>query len=240
MRRLCALIVILVTVLSSTVFAYRWVDYQNNWYVLNEDSGEFLKGCLLDVGDNVFYLDNEGKLVTGWWRNPRSKKYYFFDNKSDRNYGGMLFGLHMIDGYLYYFGDDGSLQTSGEEGQYRNVYQEYYADIDGYLYYANTLMRDTSIAKSEFYTDTNYYTNVNLNNYYLATYGNVGHSKDLESLDKAEINTSRISQDSKNKVGTNTSGGTNYTVDEHGHITSFDAPTEISDLEKYGPRRMSQ
>ena len=234
-KKVFSIIIAMILIMTSSVFAYRWVEYENNWYVLNEDSGEYLKGILLDTGDNVYYLDAEGKLVTGWWRNPHTKKYYFFDNKVDRNYGGMIFGLHMIDGYYYYFGDDGSLQTSEEKGQYKKVYQEFYADSEGYLYYDNVLMRDTSIAKSEFYTNTLYYNNVNLNNYYLAYFDNAGTAKDIEGEEKSEINASHMAKDSKKTSASNTSGGTNYSVDSEGRVQLYDPIPETSMAEKYGP-----
>ena len=234
-KRALSLIIALILLMTSSVFAYRWVERDNDWYVLNEDSGEYLKSLLLDVGDNVYYLNPEGKLITGWWRNPNTKKYYFFDNKVDRNYGGMVFGLHMIDGYYYYFGDDGSLQTSDEKGSYKKVYQEYYADNEGYLYYDNVLMRDTSIAKSEFYTNVLYYTNVNLNNYYLANFDTVGTAKDIAGEEKSEINMTHAAKESKKSSGSNTSGGTNYSVDDEGRIQLHDPIPETSMAEKYGP-----
>lgn len=233
-KKVLALVIALMIVLTSNVFAYRWIESGSDWFVLNEDSGEYLKGMLLDVGDNVYYLDAEGRLVTGWWRNPTSKKYYFFDNKIDRNYGGMVFGLHMIDGYYYYFGDDGSLQTSAAAGTYRKVYQEYYADNEGYLYYDNVLMRDTSIAKSEFYTNPAYYTNVNLNNYYLANYDHAGTAKDMAGVEKSEINISQAKEQTKTS-SSDTSGGTNYTVDEYGRIHTYGDIYETQAAEKYGP-----
>ena len=234
-KRILALVMCLMMLFTTNVFAYRWVEYGTDWYVLNEDSGEYLKGLLLDVGDNVYYLDAEGKLVTGWWRNPTTKKCYFFDNKLDRNYGGMIFGLHMIDGYYYYFGDDGALQTSGEKDGFKKVYQEYYADKDGYLYYDNTLMRDTSIAKSEFYTNPLYYTNVNLNNYYLANFDKVGGVSDIVGEEKSEINMAHAAKEATKTSGSNTSGGTNYSVDDEGRIHLYDNTFETQAAEKYGP-----
>lgn len=234
-KRILALVIGLMMILSTSVFAYRWVESGSDWYVLNEDSGQYLKGMLLDVGDNVYYLDGEGKLVTGWWKNPTTKKYYFFDNKLDRNYGGMVFGLHMIDGYYYYFGDDGSLQTSEKAGMYKKVYQEYYADYDGYLYYDNVLMRDTSIAKSEFYTNPIYYSNPNLNNYYLANHDQIGQAKELDRNTKSEVNVSNASKEITKSVASNTSGGVNYDVDEYGRVHVHDSVQETQPAEKYGP-----
>ena len=234
-KKILALVIVLTTVLATNAFAYRWVESGTDWYVLNEDSGEYLKGTLLDVGDNVYYLDGDGKLVTGWWKNSTTKKYYFFDNKIDRNYGGMIFGLHMIDGYYYYFGDDGSLQTAEKAGMYRKVYQEYYADYDGYLYYDNVLMRDTSIAKSEFYTNPLYYTNSNLNNYYLANHDQIVQVKEFDRNTKSEVNVSNATKEITKSVASNTSGGLNYEVDEYGRVHVYDNVQETQPAEKYGP-----
>ena len=234
-KRILALVLTLMMIMTTNVFAHRWVQYGTDWYVLNEDSGEYLKGILLDVGDNVYYLDGEGKLVTGWWRNPNTKKYYFFDNKVDRNYGGMVFGLHMIDGYYYYFGDDGAVSTSDKKGTYKKVYQEFYADSDGYLYYDNVLMRDTSIAKSEFYTNTAYYTNVNLNNYYLANFDQPGQARDLAGDEKSEINISHAAKEKTKSSASATTGGTNYDVDAEGRVHTYGDIVETSPAEKFGP-----
>ena len=234
-KRILALVLGLILALSTNVFAYRWVESGEDWFVLNEDTGEYLKGMLLDVGDNVYYLDAEGKLITGWWRNPKTNKYYFFDNKLDRNYGGMVFGLHMIDGYYYYFGDDGSVQTSDKEGTYKKVYQEYYADKNGFLYFDNELMRDTSIAKSEFYTDQAYYANTNYNNYYLANYGKAITVVELAGAVKSEVNLSKANVDSKKSIASNTSGGTDYSIDTYGVVHTNGDTFETKEAEKYGP-----
>lgn len=238
-KKILALIIALTMVMTTNVFAYRWVQLGSDWYVLNEDSGEYLKGMLLDVGDNVYYLDGEGRLVTGWWKNPTTKKYYFFDNKTDRNYGGMVFGFHMIDGYYYYFGDDGSLQTSEKAGTYKKVYQEYYADYEGFLYYDNAIMRDTSIAKSEFYTNPVYYSNPNLNNYYLAYHDQIGQAKELDSRMNSEVVITDGATSSTKSSASATSGGVNYDVDEFGRIILHDPIPEISLEEKYGPMKVN-
>ena len=233
-------IIILATVLSIalqlTAFAYRWEEKNGDWYVLNTSKNEYLKGTLLDVGDNVYYLDTDGKLVTGWWKNLKSQKYYFFDNKKDRNLGGMVFGLHMIDGYYYYFGSDGSLQTSSERGELRKVFDDYYADYDGCLYKDGILQRDTSILRSEYYTDTGYYDNILLNNYFLANYDSKTKINKEDIAKRSGINTdSATSENKKSADSHKTSGGTNYEVDDFGHIVVYGDEFETRPQEKYGP-----
>ena len=134
MKRLLAFVLALVMAFTTSTFALSWVKRDNTWYVLDEVAGEYLKSVIVDTGDNVYYLDDEGRMVVGWWRNPKTNKYYFFANKNNNNYGGMLFGLHMIDGYYRYFNDDGSLATSDRKGDYKKVYKECYADSNGLLY----------------------------------------------------------------------------------------------------------
>ena len=151
-KKISALVLIISVVFASNVFAYRWVKANNDWYVYDSNSEEPLMNTLVDTGDGVYYLDGEGKMVTSWWKNPRTKKIYFFDNNEERALGTMIFGLHTIDGYYRYFYDDGSLAVAREGQEYSKVYQEFWADAKGNLYFANQLMRDVTIAKSEYYT----------------------------------------------------------------------------------------
>ena len=235
-RRIIALILVFVMVLSMNAFAYRWQERDGHWHVLNEQTGERIKSTLLDTGDGVYYLDSAGELVTGWYLNRRTNKYYFFDNNAKRNLGAMVFGLHMVDGYYYYFGDDGSLQTAHESGEYRKVFQDYFADVDGYLYKDDKIMRDTSIIRSEYYTNALYYDNINLNNYYLANYDQGSIEKRNHVIRNSSSNASMIISETKKTSDTHlTSGGTNYYVDEWGNVQGADITYETRPNEKYGP-----
>ena len=225
---------------TTSTFALSWVKRENFWYVLDEVAGEYLKGVVVDTGENVYYLDDEGRMVVGWWRNPKTNKYYFFANKDNKDYGGMLFGLHMIDGYYRYFTNDGSLATSDKKGEYKKVYKECYADSNGLLYTNNELMRDVTIGKSEYYSNDIYYHNGDLNNYYLAHHDTtfrlfeIDHTKDNAG---GASNQNRQAGTTKERVksGTDTSGGANYSVDERGSIHLNESQTALSDLEKIGP-----
>ena len=225
------LTLILVFILGTNVFAYRWVEQNDLWYVLDENKNEYLKDKLLDVGDNVYYINSEGVVVTGWWYNSKSKKYYFFDNNPKRSLGGMVFGLTMIDGYYRYFNDNGTLATSSKKGEYKKVYNEYYADYEGNLYFNNELMRDTSIAKSEYYTNPLYYENDNLNNYYLAKYDsalNLGEYFSAVSVNGVESDMDKVEANA-------VSGGINYYIDDYGRIKTYGDEFETKPFEKYGP-----
>ena len=241
-KRVISLVACLVLIMTSSVFAYRWVESNDDWYVLDESTGEYLKGMLLDTGDNVYYLNQEGKLVIGWWVNQKTGKIYFFSNRDDKDYGGMLFGLHVIDGYTYYFEDDGSLAMTNREGEIKKVYGEYYVDSAGFIYLNNELQRDTSIFKSEFYTNPAYYSEPNLNNYYLANYDSVVLPSTLKLGIRNNLDTSSVIYQNgdmvsvpKRNTASNTAGGTNYEVDEKGRVHMFDPEFETQPAEKYGP-----
>lgn len=240
MKRLLALVLALVMAFTTSAFALSWVKKDTSWYVLDEAKGEYLKGSVVDTGENVYYLDDEGRMVVGWWRNPKTNKYYFFSNKDNKDYGGMLFGLHMIDGYYRYFNNDGTLATSDKKGDYKKVYKECYADSNGLLYTNNELMRDVTIAKSEYYSNDIYYNNNSLNNYYLSHYDTsfrlfeIDHTKDGAG-DVYQQNRQGGTNKERVKIGADTSGGVNYSVDERGTIHLIETETALSDLEKIGP-----
>lgn len=245
MKKIFSLVLVVSLIVSFSIDAFavnRWVQNNGYWYVY-DDNNQPLKNMLIDVTNNVYYLDEEGKMVVGWWRHPTTNKAYFFDNNKSRNYGGMVFGLHMVDGYFRYFGDDGSVQTSDGEGQYKKVFQEFWADENGLLYFNNVLLRDTTTNKSEYYSNPEYYTNDQLNNYYLANYdvavvdgskffAQVGNAN--SNVDNNRVTTGRESDGGLSGKQAPT-GGTNYTIDAEGRIISQDKETDISGAEKYGP-----
>lgn len=252
-KKILALVLALSFVLSSSAFAYRWVGDGENWIVYDENSGKQLKNTLIDVGDGVYYLDNQGYMVTGWWQNYDTGKYYFFDNNPNGQYGCMVFGLHMIDGYYFYFGNDGSLQTSDANGSYKKVYLDFWADVNGCLYNNNQILRDVSTKKSDYYTDPVYYTNVNFNNYFLANFGNAVIPKPVNKSTKIEqtsggsrvitnqANFDVVREDgTKKSSATNASGGANYTVDAYGKIIAPDETGIISNKEIYGPANIGR
>lgn len=239
-KRILAFALVIILALSTNVFAYRWEERNGTWYVLNESTGEYLKSTLIDTNNDVYYMDEDGKLKTGWFLNKKTKKYYFFDNNKKRNLGAMVFGLHMIDGYYYYFGADGSLQRADKKGEFKKVFQDYYADFDGYLYENNQLMRDTSIIRSEYYSNDLYYDNIVLNNYYLAYYDSGSIAKretySYDTSKSEEIIADNI--DRRNQKSADiykTSGGTDYYVDEWGNAKGVEVEYETKEAEKYGP-----
>ena len=119
------------------------------------------------------------------------------------------------------------------------MYGGYYADYDGYLYANNNVLRDISLAKSEFYSNPAYYNDPNMNN--LALSNLVGQvNTDVNSLANSQvINSARVSDgaNTTNKYNTVTdiSGGTNYYIDEYGRMLNDEKQKPLSDLEVYGP-----
>ena len=155
---------ILVISICSNVFAFRWEKQGDDWYALNDNVPVALSNQLLNDNGFMYYTDEDGKIITGWFYNTENKKAYYFSNRPDNTIGQMVFGLKSIDGYLRYFTEDGSLAKADKEGEYKKVYLEYWADADGLLYENNILQKDISTKRSDYYTDPQYYTNLNLNN----------------------------------------------------------------------------
>ena len=192
---------------------------------------------MFDAGDGVFYLKEDGKMVTGWWKDPKSDSYYFFDNRNLASNGRMIFGLHMIDGFYFYFNQDGKLATSTKLYELEKVVDNYYADYDGYLYSNNNLLRDISLQKSEFYSNPDYYMNPNMNNLELSKIISPTKTNSVGVNSQVINNNPNGGQYTDNPYNAvvDVSGGTNYYVDEYG-ITHLDQKQKpLSDLEIYGP-----
>ena len=238
--------------LSTTVFAYHWEQKDGAYYVFDDTNNTMISNMLVDVGDNVYFLGSDGKMVTGWYMNAETNKIYFFDNNKNRNYGGMVFGFHYVDGYARYFGDGGALATSDTVGEYKNVYQDYWADYYGNLYLNNELAKDTSINRSEYYTKENYYSNNNLNNYYLFNFDTITPiptKKDTTNNNKSQIVDNDAIHNSTSTITTDANftgmyqqnnhsvvtGGTNYHIDANGNIVDDTKIEETKAFEKTGP-----
>ena len=238
-KKIFASVILFICLLSNAVFAYKWVQYDGSWYVLNETTNVFLSSVLFDAGDGVYYLKEDGRMVTGWWKDPSSGAYYFFDNRNVASNGRMIFGLHMIDGFYHYFLEDGKLATSDKLYELKQVYGNFKADYDGYLYSDDKLLRDISLERSEFYSNTQYYYDANMNNLALSNIVSP-YKSDTSNMAKSQV----INEGNYND-GTNTSnpynavsnvaGGTNYYIDEYGRYRSAYVDPKISDFEIYGP-----
>lgn len=232
--------VLFICLISSQVFAYKWVQYGDDWYVLNETTNTFLTSILFDAGSGVYYLKEDGRMVTGWWKDPNNGKYYFFDNRQGSSYGAMIFGLRMIDGFYFYFNQDGSLATSDKLYELKKVYNEYYADYDGYLYSDNHIMRDTSLQKSELYSNPIYYNDPNMDNLTISKIVKPSKTDSSFLNNKSQVINNTNAKDEEHtdnpyNISTGVSGGTNYYIDENGILRMDYQPPKISDFEIYGP-----
>ena len=76
-----------------------WLNLGNSWYYLNESN-------------------HSGELITGWYQDPSTKKWYYLDEDT----GEMRTGWFMdaATGNRYYLSADGSLLTAAftPEGHY--------------------------------------------------------------------------------------------------------------------------
>ena len=81
-----------------------WNTYKNNWYYMNAD-GSVRKNEFIKYGKGLYYVDSEGKMVTG---------DFYFNGKSYHtdSDGVILKNVWYQEGYdWYYAGEDGASVT---------------------------------------------------------------------------------------------------------------------------------
>ena len=112
-----------------------WLMDKGNWYYLSQDSGEMLLGSQEIKGVNYYFQNKneavEGAMVRGWHQDSKGA-YHFYDNREGSPTEGQeLRGWQWIDGYCYYFEEEGEKKgillqngmskdgyTVNEEGQW--------------------------------------------------------------------------------------------------------------------------
>ena len=112
-----------------------WLLDKGNWYYLSQDSGEMLLGSQEIKGVNYYFQNKneavEGAMARGWHQDSKGA-YRFYDNREGSPTEGQeLRGWQWIDGYCYYFEENGEKQgillqngmskdgyTVNEEGQW--------------------------------------------------------------------------------------------------------------------------
>lgn len=249
-KRIIALTLVMITIFTSSVFAYRWIEVDGRYYVYDDTAQSYMFDKLIDTGVGVYYVGSDGAMKTGWWTNPDTGNVYFFDNHKGLTSGQMQFGFHVIDGYGRFFGPDGALAHAKKKGEYINIYGDFYVDVNGIMYNNNIEVRDVSKSKSEFYTITAYYDDAKYDNEYVAL-NNTAYMPETNTLSQEEevknielpkgdniitTHATEIAKRTGNPVkGNNVSGGTNYTIDDHGNMILETEEYKISDEEKYGP-----
>lgn len=112
-----------------------WLLDKGNWYYLSKDSGEMLLGSQEIKGVNYYFQNKneavEGSMARGWHQDSKGA-YRFYDNREGSPTEGQeLRGWQWIDGYCYYFEEEGEKKgillqngvskdgyTVNEEGQW--------------------------------------------------------------------------------------------------------------------------
>ena len=112
-----------------------WLLDKGNWYYLSQDSGEMHLGSQEIKGVNYYFQNKneavEGAMARGWHQDSKGA-YRFYDNREGSPTEGQeLRGWQWIDGYCYYFEEEGEKKgillqngiskdgyTVNEEGQW--------------------------------------------------------------------------------------------------------------------------
>ena len=112
-----------------------WIKDKGNWFYLSQDSGEMLLGSQEIKGVNYYFQNKneavEGAMARGWHQDSKGA-YRFYDNREGSPTEGQeLRGWQWIDGYCYYFEEEGEKKgillqngmskdgyTVNEEGQW--------------------------------------------------------------------------------------------------------------------------
>ena len=88
-----------------------WLLDKGNWYYLSKDSGEMLLGSQ-EIKGSSYYFQNkneavEGSMARGWHQDSKGA-YRFYDNRvGSPTEGQELRSWQWIDGYCYYFEEEG-------------------------------------------------------------------------------------------------------------------------------------
>ena len=104
-----------------------WLMDKGNWYYLSQDSGEMLLGSQEIKGVSYYFQNKneavEGSMARGWHQDSKGD-YRFYDNREGSPTEGQeLRSWQWIDGYCYYFEEEGEkkgilLQNGSTKGGY--------------------------------------------------------------------------------------------------------------------------
>ena len=90
---------------------------EEGWYKFSDGTwgyycnyGELAKNVKLELNGSIYGLDENGKMVTGWFNNYYDDQWYFF--QSD---GRAAKGWLQTDGYWYYFDNNCAMQTGWQK-----------------------------------------------------------------------------------------------------------------------------
>lgn len=92
-----------------------WV-YENKEWSYHTKAGTPLTGWIKDKEDWYYISPQREKLLIGWLKD--GEQWYFLNNR-EKNLGKMMKGWAVIDGYAYYFSENGSMAVNTKvDGQY--------------------------------------------------------------------------------------------------------------------------
>lgn len=127
-----------------------WLLDKGNWYYLSQDSGEMLLGSQEIKGVNYYFQNKneavEGAMARGWYQDSKGA-YRFYDNREGSPTEGQeLRGWQWIDGYCYYFEEEGEKKgillqngiskdgyTVNEEGQWTVNGAVQFVEVKGFI-----------------------------------------------------------------------------------------------------------
>ena len=143
------------------VIKTKWQEITENgakgWYYFEpegEDCGTMYKETFFDVGNYRYYVNKNGKMLTGL-QQINGKKYYFRTAAEGKNpIGSAVKGWKKVGAYWYYFKNNYQAQTSSVvkiSGKYYffeetgRMYKGGWKEIDGKTYY---FQKQTSTARN--------------------------------------------------------------------------------------------
>jgi len=85
-----------------------WV-YENKEWGYHTKAGTPLTGWISDKEDWYYISPQREKLLVGWLKD--GEQWYFLNNR-EKNLGKMMKGWAVIDGYAYYFSENGSMAVN--------------------------------------------------------------------------------------------------------------------------------
>ena len=89
------------------------VPAANGFYSINESYDYNINGINIKKDEiNTYCFDANGNMITGFVQTLDNKIYLFEYMKNARE-GQMVFGWRFVNGYWYYFQEDGSMLVNG-------------------------------------------------------------------------------------------------------------------------------
>ena len=124
-----------------------WID--GDYYYFDEENG--IQTGLQQIGDKYYYFGTDGKRKQGF--QEIDGKTFFFDVENDN---AMVIGWKNVDGYVYYFNEDGSILIGDNVIDSNNVIIDEYGRLkngivtyDGKKYYYNNYQKQLGFQEVE-------------------------------------------------------------------------------------------